>query len=76
MIAGDSSSSPSLLNLPHWRQQTSPVSGPSPAMTELANLVNFSTNHYYFYSKYFNNFFLTIQLCLELIFYEDLRVIE
>ena len=36
---GESSSSPSLLNLPQWRHQTSPMSGPSPVMTELANLV-------------------------------------
>ena len=39
VTTGDSSSSPSLLNLPHWRHQTSPMSGPSPVMTELANLV-------------------------------------
>ena len=30
----------SIVHLPNWRQQTSPVSGPSPAMTELANLVH------------------------------------
>jgi hypothetical protein len=39
---GESSSPQSLFNLPHWRHQTSPMSGPSPAMTELANLVRFS----------------------------------